>query len=205
MIWRATNANRMNTSATEPPTSASPALRWLEDHGDALYAYALQRVRNPDAAEDLVQETLLAGLAGLERFGGQSAERTWLMGILKHKLIDHLRKSIRQRPLSELDVDVTSEFFTEHGHWKVSGPAWEGRPESAIENQEFRQALDRCLAKLPARLAQLFWLREAEDVGTEQLCQELGITPTNVWTMLHRARLGLRRCLNENWFESGDK
>ena len=195
----------MNSSAAPDATDTSPALRWLEDHGDALYAYALPRVRNPDAAEDLVQETLLAGLVGLERFGGQSAERTWLMGILKHKLIDHLRKSIRQRPLSELDVDLTSEFFTEQGHWKVSGPTWEAGPESAIENQEFRQVLGRCLAKLPSRLAQLFWLREAEDISTEQLCQELGITPTNVWTMLHRARLGLRRCLNENWFESGDK
>jgi RNA polymerase sigma-70 factor (ECF subfamily) len=195
----------MNTSVPEPPTNASPALRWLEEHGDALYAYALPRVRNPDLAEDLVQETLLAGLAGRERFAGQSAERTWLMGILKHKLIDYLRKSIRQRPLSELDLDVTSEFFTEHGHWKVSGPSWEGRPEAALEQAEFRAVLSRCLAKLPSRIAQLFWLREAEGVTTEQLCQELGITPTNVWTMLHRARLGLRRCLNENWFESGDK
>jgi RNA polymerase sigma-70 factor (ECF subfamily) len=186
-------------------TNVSPALRWLEEHGDALYAFALPRVRNADVAEDLVQETLLAGVAGQQRFAGKSAERTWLMGILKHKLIDHLRKSIRQRPLSELDVDISSEFFTDHGQWRVSSPMWEGRPEAALEQEEFRQVLSRCLSKLPSRLAQLFWLREAEDVSTEQLCQELGITATNVWTMLHRARLGLRRCLNENWFESGDK
>src|SRR5215472_16031942 len=100
-------------STASPMADASPALHWLEEHGDALYAYALPRVRNADAAEDLVQETLLAALAGQERFAGQSAERTWLMGILKHKLIDHLRKSIRQRPLSELEIDVTTEFFTE--------------------------------------------------------------------------------------------
>jgi RNA polymerase sigma-70 factor (ECF subfamily) len=186
-------------------TEETPALRWLEEHGDALYAYALPRVRNADAAEDLVQETLLAGLAGRERFAGQSAKRTWLMGILKHKLIDYLRKSIRQRPLSELEIDVSSEFFTERGEWKVSTPAWDGRPDAAIEQAEFRAVLRRCLSKLPSRLAELFWLREAEGVATEQLCQELGVTPTNVWTMLHRARLGLRQCLNDNWFESGDK
>jgi RNA polymerase sigma-70 factor (ECF subfamily) len=184
---------------------ASPALHWLEEHGDALYAYALPRVRNADAAEDLVQETLLAALAGQERFAGQSAERTWLMGILKHKLIDHLRKSIRQRPLSELEIDVTSEFFTERGLWKISSPPWDGRPEAGVEQAEFQAVLQRCLSKLPSRLAELFWLREAEGVTTERLCQELGITPTNVWTMLHRARLGLRQCLNQNWFESGDK
>jgi RNA polymerase sigma factor (sigma-70 family) len=82
------------------------AARWLEEHGDALYSYALPRVRNADAAEDLVQETLLAAIKGRKSFAGRSAERTWLTGILKHKLIDHLRKSARQRPLSELDVDV---------------------------------------------------------------------------------------------------
>lgn len=195
----------MQTTPATQPANSSAALRWLEEHGDALYAYALPRVRNADAAEDLVQETLLAGLAGQHKFAGQSVERTWLMGILKHKLIDHLRKSIRQRPLSELEADVSSEFFTDRGEWKVSGPAWSGRPDAALEQQEFREVLDRCLSKLPSRLAQLFWLREAENVATDQLCQELHITPTNVWTMLHRARLGLRRCLSENWFEGGDR
>ena len=175
-------------------------LHWLDEHGDALYAYALSRVRNPDVAEDLVQETLLAAIKGQKDFGGRSAERTWLTGILKHKLIDHLRKSTRQRPLSELDVDVAEEFFDSRGQWKVSSSDWQGRPDALLEREEFRDVLQGCLSKLPSRIAQLFWLREAEDVSTEQLCQELGITPTNVWTMLHRARLGLRRCLGENWF-----
>src|SRR5947209_8093035 len=99
---------------------SSSALHWLEEHGDALYAYALTRVRSADAAEDIVQETLLAALTAKETFAGQSAQRTWLLGILKHKLIDHLRKSIRQRPLTELDADVTAECFTEQGEWKIS-------------------------------------------------------------------------------------
>ncbi len=176
------------------------ALHWLDEHGDALYAYAFPRVRNPDVAEDLVQETLLAAIKGHKDFAGLSAERTWLTGILKHKLIDHLRRSTRQRPLSELDVEVTEEFFDARGQWKVSSPDWRGRPDALLEREEFRDVLQSCLSKLPSRIAQLFWLHEAEEVSTEQLCQELGITPTNVWTMLHRARLGLRRCLGENWF-----
>jgi len=181
-------------------SQSTPAVRWLEEHGDALYAYALPRVRNPDVAEDLVQETFLGAIKAHKDFAGLSAERTWLIGILKHKLIDHLRKSVRQRPLSELDVDVTEEFFDSHGEWKTSSPEWQGRPDALLEREEFREVLQDCLSKLPSRIAHLFWLREAEDVATEQLCQELGITPTNVWTMLHRARLGLRRCLGENWF-----
>ena len=184
----------------EAASDPAPAVRWLDEHGDALYAYALPRVRNADAAEDLVQETLLAAIKGHKDFAGLSAERTWLTGILNHKLIDHLRKSARQRPLSELEVDVSEEFFDRRGQWKTASPDWEGRPDALLERAEFREVLQGCLSKLPGRLAQLFWLREAEDVATDELCQELGITPTNVWTMLHRARLGLRRCLGENWF-----
>jgi RNA polymerase sigma-70 factor (ECF subfamily) len=191
----------MGTTTTSKADNPPAGLRWLEEHGDALYAYALARVRNSDAAEDIVQETLVAALSARGSFSGKSSERTWLLGILKHKLIDHLRKSIRQRPLSELDVDVTAEFFSEAGQWRVSSPDWQGRPDAALEHKEFREVLNACLGKLPARIAQLFWLREAEGVSTEQLCQELQLTPTNVWTMLHRARLGLRRCLSENWFE----
>src|SRR5689334_5348279 len=105
-------------------SNSTHALRWLDEHGDALYAYALPRVRNADVAEDLVQETLLAAIKAHKNFAGNSAERTWLTGILKHKLIDHLRKSTRQRPLSELDVDVTEEFFDSRGQWKAASPDW---------------------------------------------------------------------------------
>ena len=188
-------------AAAAGTTEPSHAVRWLEEHGDALYGYALARVRNPEAAEDVVQEALVAGLKGRKSFAGRSAERTWLMGILKHKLIDQLRLSARQRPLSELDVDVTGEFFDKSGQWKAVSPEWRGEPGALLERKEFREVLSRCMSKLPARVAQLFWLREAEGVDTVQLCQDLGITATNVWTMLHRARLGLRRCLDENWFE----
>ncbi|HXE53451.1 MAG TPA: sigma-70 family RNA polymerase sigma factor [Tepidisphaeraceae bacterium] len=192
------------TRAPDPHILPPSASRWLDDHGDALYAYALARVRSPEAAEDLVQETLLAGLSAHHRFEGNSAERTWLFGILKHKLLDHLRKAIRQRPLTEIESDVDAEFFSGGGHWKLSVSRWPGDPQQALENAEFHQTLAHCMSKLPSRIAQLFWLREAEGFTTEQLCQELDITATNVWAMLHRARLRLRQCLSVNWFE-GDK
>ena len=180
---------------------AAPAIRWLEAHGDALYAYALARVRAVEAAEDLVQETLLAALAARHKFAGLAAERTWLTGILKHKLVDHLRKAVRQRPLTEVRPDGMLDVFDQHGRWRVAPSSWRADPQSALENAEFREVLARCLGKLPARMAQLFWLREAEGIGSGPLCQELQISPTNLWTMLHRARLRLRRCLSENWFD----
>ena len=186
--------------------SSSVAERWLDEHGDALYAYALPRVRSPEAAEDLVQETLLAALSSRDRFDGRSSARTWLISILKHKLVDHLRKAVRQRPLTEVQSSPEmSELFDARGRWKVKVSAWKGDPHLVLEDAEFRGVLARCLAGLPSRIAQLFWLREAEGIGSEQLCQELDISPTNLWTMMHRARLRLRKCLSINWFESEDR
>jgi RNA polymerase sigma-70 factor (ECF subfamily) len=190
---------------SQPTHSASPAIAWLETHGDALYAYAIQRVRRPEIAEDLVQETLLAGLAAENRFDGRSAERTWLIGILRHKIVDHLRRAFRQRPISELEADPAINLFDEGGAWKVAVPEWQGTPGAQLERAEFRAVLASCLEKLPPRLAELFWLREAEEMDTETLCQELGVSPTNIWTMLHRARARLRQCLTVNWFGGGDR
>jgi RNA polymerase sigma-70 factor (ECF subfamily) len=182
----------------------SPALRWLEEHGDALYAFAIRRVRRAEVAEDLVQETLLAALSATSAYAGRSAERTWLIGVMKHKLIDHLRKTLREQERGDVESDGSAEFFDERGRWKIKVSAWRGDPGAQLENDEFRAALESCLSKLPARIAQVFWLREAEDMESEWLCRELRITPANLWAMLHRARLGLRRCLSVNWF-GGEK
>lgn len=185
--------------------TSAEAVRWLEEHGNALYGYALARVRSADAAEDLLQETLLAALAARGGFSGRAAERTWLTGILKHKLADHLRKAIRQRALTEAEADGTAEMFDQRGRWSVRMPAWHGDPHTKLENAEFRDVLLRCLSKLPSRIAQVFWLREVDGMSSDDICQELGISPTNLWAMLSRARLRLRRCLSDNWFEDGGK
>jgi len=195
----------MDTAQASNGASSAVAERWLDEHGDALYAYALPRVRSPEAAEDLVQETLLAALANHHRFMRDASERTWLISILRHKLVDHLRRAVRQRPLREVQSPETAELFDGRGRWKVRMAAWKGDPHAVLEDTEFRGVLARCLASLPSRIAQLFWLREAEGIGSEQLCQELEISPTNLWTMMHRARLRLRGCLSVNWFESGGK
>jgi len=173
----------------------------ITDHGDALYCYALQRVHNPDVAEDLVQETLLAALASKGSFVGRSAERTWLIGILKHKLVDHLRKLIRYQPLTELQSEDDLDPFDENVHWKMRVSRWQCDPHVTIDNSEFQEVFASCLSQLPPRIAQVFWLYEAESVSSKELCEKLGISPTNVWTMLYRARLRLQRCLSLNWFE----
>jgi RNA polymerase sigma-70 factor (ECF subfamily) len=193
-----------NTQTSEEALSAA-AVGWLTDHGDALYRYAKQRVRAPDIAEDLVQDTLLAALASWASFAERSGERTWLIGILKHKLVDHLRKSMRERPLTELQGEENLDPFDKNGHWKTRVSRWQCDPHEMIENAEFQKVLASCLSKLPARIAHVFWLHEAESMNSKELCKELDISPTNVWTMLHRARVRLQRCLSLNWFESGDR
>jgi RNA polymerase sigma-70 factor (ECF subfamily) len=174
--------------------------RWLEDHGGALYAYALRHLRDPQRAEEAVQETLLAALESRGRFAGRSSVRTWLIGILKHKVIDELRRGLRA-PLPT--DDPADENFDASGRWRVPPADW-GDPERALAQQEFWRALERCLDTLPPRLAQLYLLRDIWEVQTDELCKELAITTTNLWTTLHRTRLALRRCLERTWLGGGE-
>lgn len=173
---------------------------WLNEHGDYLYRFALARLRDPHQAEDVVQETFLAAIKKPD-FAGQSAPRTWLTGILKHKIIDVMRKNVREIAASDLMVDEDAnmdEFFDETGHWAEPPLAWD-MPESALEQQQFLDILQTCINKLPAKLAQLFLMRDVHDTDNEEICKELNITTTNAWVMLYRARMGLRKCLEINW------
>ncbi len=177
---------------------------WLDEHGAALYKYALVHTRDAYKAEEAVQETLLAALQARDRFSGGAAVRTWLIGILKHKIIDLFRHEAREVPLDDPDEledrDEPQEEndFAPNGHWR-NGPANWGNPEELLERGQFMVILQRCLDALSPRLARLFMLREVMEEDSETICQELAITPTNLWTMLYRARLGLRRCLDRNW------
>ena len=175
---------------------------WLDQHGDSLYRFALLRVRNPTIAEDLVQETLLAAWRAKDNFAGQAAERTWLIAILKNKLIDHFRRSSRETPLPDIadTDDAIDALFVEHtGHWAQAPAAWP-RPDDALEQAEFWRVFQDCLAGLPDRQAQAFTLTEVDGLSTEELCKALAAQPSNVWVMLHRARLRLRECLEQRWF-----
>ncbi|GMU84242.1 MAG: RNA polymerase sigma factor [Planctomycetota bacterium] len=172
---------------------------WLQRHGDALYAYALTRTADPAAAEDLVQDTLLAAWEARSRFRGDSSERTWLTGILKHKLIDQYRRTAREREESGADP-VVGATFSERGLWKLAPRSWKSAPDAACEAAEFWEVLRQCLEELPPRLVFLFSERELSDVDGADLCKQLDLTPTNFWTLLHRARIRLRGCLEANWF-----
>lgn len=181
---------------------ASDPSAWIERHGDALYRFAMSRLGDAHACEDLVQETLLAALAAREGFRGESAERTWLIGILRHKLCDHLRKRCRELPLSadEEGDAVVDGLFAPDGHWKRAPRQWDGEVSALAEQREFWAVFARCRDALPPRQAAAFIMRTVEDVPAETLCQELAISPTNLWVMLHRARTRLRACLESNWF-----
>lgn len=176
---------------------------WVDQHGDYLFRCAQLRIRDPKLAEDMVQETFLAALQARDRFAGQSSERSWLVGILKHKIIDHFRKVTRERPDPNVDFmdDEFHELFDEAGHWKThtTGPKEWADPSSALDRKEFWEVLKRCLSKLPPRMATAFALREIDDMSTEEICATLNITTSNFWVMLHRARTHLRQCLEVNY------
>ena len=161
-----------------------------------LLRYATLQLRDSAAAEDAVQETLLAALAGEAGFGGRSNLRTWLTGILKHKIVDAIRRMSRETTLPEEDFDA---LFDERGHWIEMPQAWPD-PDASLDQKQFFRVLEDCLAKLPAKTAQAFMLREHMGLETTDICKELAVTPTHVWVLLHRARHALRLCLEMNWF-----
>lgn len=175
---------------------------WLTEHGDYLYRFALARLRDSHQAEDAVQETMLAAIRS-NSFDGESSVRTWLTGILKHKIIDLQRKQIREQPVSDLiDLDTSDssmdDFFDKSGHW-LDKPQTLEMPDNTLEQKQFLAVLDECLSKLPKKLKAIFMLRDVHELENENICKELNITATNAWVMLYRARMGLRKCLELNW------
>jgi RNA polymerase sigma-70 factor (ECF subfamily) len=187
--------------------------RWVEEHGDHLFKFAILRLRDAARAEDLVQETFLAALKGGDRFAGRSAERSWLVGILKHKILDHYRKASRETSFTDLTFYESEEnepFQPDglfQGGW-IHDPArdlgpmeW---PEDAMANLDravFWKAFHECTAKLPRNVAAVFTMREVDGVESREICRVLNISENNLWVMLHRARMALRRCLEMNWIE----
>jgi len=163
-----------------------------------LLRYASLQLRDRAAAEDAVQETLLAALAGEKGFAGRSNLRTWLTGILKHKIIDTIRKAGREQPLPEGE-DGLDALFDRSGHWIEPPQAWRD-PDASLQTQQFFAALEECLGRLPAKTARAFMMREHMGLETGEICKELAVTPTHCWVLLHRARLALRECLQMNWF-----
>lgn len=177
--------------------------QWVDKYGDILYRFSLARVRVPDVAEDLVQETLLAALKAKDNYAGQASERTWLIGILKHKIMDYFRKVAKEQAQEYEDGlanDTENDFFDEQGNWTIDLASW-SNPDKVLEQEQFIRVLQECIDRLPARLAQLFILREFDGMGNEELRQTLSIsTLNNLWVMMSRMRTQLRHCLDLNWF-----
>jgi len=189
---------------TAPHLPSDPET-WLEQHGDALFRYAVLRVRNDAIAEDLVQETLLAALRARQSFAGESSERTWLIAILKNKIVDHFRREARMAPLPDSedpDALIDALFKKSNDHWQNVPAAW-ADPDASLENSRFWQVFRDCLGGLPRRQAEAFALTELDGLDTGELCKVLSVSASNAWVLLHRARLRLRECLEQQWFRNG--
>ena len=186
--------------------NVSHAESWLDRHGDALYRYALLRVHEPAVAEDLVQETLLAALKGFDKFQGRGAERTWLIGIIKQKVVDHFRRAQSEDTfLSSSEWFTEAEFFNpSDGEWNSDhAPAdWQTSRRQLVERSSFWKAFDDCLAHMPACTATAFTMREVDGLRSEAICEVLGVSLNNLGVMLHRARMHVRDCLQTNWLKS---
>lgn len=182
---------------TKNSASTSHAYDWLNEHGDYLYRFALARLRDPHQAEDVVQETFMAAIKA-NSFAEQSSPRTWLTGILKHKIVDLMRKRVRETAASDLMSEQDAnmdEFFDKSGHWEDKPKSW-NMPDNTLEQQQFFKVLQSCLDRIPNKLATLFMMRDVHEADNEEICKELNITTTNAWVMLYRARMGIRKCLD---------
>ncbi len=172
-----------------------------------LLRFARLQLRDAGAAEDAVQETLLAALAGSKNFESRSSYKTWLISILRNKIVDIIRAQGREIPVSALAKDeegddaLAETLFEPGGHWRVEQrPARWADPEASFEQQQFWRVFEACLDHLPAKTARIFMMREILGLETDEICKETGISTSNCWVVLHRARLALRACLEQRWF-----
>ena len=166
-----------------------------------LLRFARSQLRNDAWAEDAVSDTLLAALEKPDAFAGASQLKTWLVGVLKHKVIDQLRRHTREATLltPEDGDDLDESLFDRTGHWSDQPQDW-GSPEAACGQRQFFEVLEACCDHLPATQGRVFMMREWLELDTNEICKELQISPTNLWVLLHRARLRLRECLQQRWF-----
>jgi len=201
---RSVRPNVKDDSSTTEKTfhvSSDPE-RWVDEYGDYLFKFALTRLRDATKAEDVVQETFLAALKGSGSFAGRAAEKSWLIGILKNKICDYYRKAAREKVFTDLEFysDEEESRFTEGSWIPDRAPVEWPTPGAALDNQVFWKTFHDCASKLPKNINAVFSLREIDGVDSKEICSMLNITESNLWVMLHRARMALRRCLEINWF-----
>ncbi|MCK5845832.1 MAG: sigma-70 family RNA polymerase sigma factor [Bacteroidales bacterium] len=175
---------------------------WISNYGDMLYNYAYSRLSSSVLAEDLLQDTFVSALKTKDNFRGDSSEKTWLFSILKRKIIDYYRKSSTKNEISESNFNnpFNKDGFFE-GHWnKNQAPSsWGSHTDEYLRQSEFQAILEMCLSLLPEKHKSVFILKVMEDIETDKVCKDLGCTSSNIWVILHRAKLQLRECIEKNW------
>ena len=182
------------------PKHVINANQWINLYSDYLFNYTITRVNDTDKAKDLVQDTFVAGLKSMNNFKGEASERTWLISILKRKIIDHYRKINSNKGKAEVRISYNGD--ESEGDWleeRVADP-FDKTAEDTIENTELGAAISSCLAKLPKKQAQVFEMKTILNYETEAICNELDITASNLWVIIHRARTAMANCLKKNWF-----
>ncbi|MGR8930474.1 MAG: sigma-70 family RNA polymerase sigma factor [Gammaproteobacteria bacterium] len=193
---------------SKPPSSVLTEQQ-LAEHRPILFRYALLQLRDNELADDAVQETLLAAWQSAEKYEGKAGLRTWLIGILKHKIADHWRRAAREIIQSDAEPDSQNEniesedFFLSNGHWNHGPSTWHS-PEAAFEQQVFWSIFEACQNNLPPTMGRVFMLRELVGLEAEEICRETGLSEANYWVTMHRARLRLRECLEIRWFNQAN-
>lgn len=172
---------------------------WLEQHGDSLYAYALSKLKNPELAEEAVQDTFLGALKNVATFKQTGVEGAWLMGILKKKVVDKIRSRSVGASNLQSDEMLLDRLFDQRGNWSEFAKKSGSLRLDAVEQSEFRELLAQCLDGLPAKQAAAFTLKEVKESPNDVVCKELDITPNNLWVLMHRARLRLAECIKARW------
>ena len=181
---------------------------WVEAYSDDLYDWAVHKTSDSRIAEDIVQETFISAYTGFNAFRADSNPKTWLFAILKNKIIDYHRKNFREMTMTETAVakekgsDFLDNFFNENGEWKEEArPHSWGEGGNLLDNPSFIEILEFCIRELPRLWRSAVKLKYLENCPGGEICQDLDISPSNFWQILHRAKLQLRACLNNNWFE----
>ena len=174
--------------------------KWIDLYSDYLFNYTISRVSDREIAQDFVQDTFLAGLKSMKNFKGEASERTWLISILKRKIIDHYRKTNSKKGKAEVRINYNDS--ESEGDWleeRVADP-FDKTAEDTLQNAELGEAIHNCLEKLPKKQADVFKMKTILGHETEAICNELNITASNLWVIIHRARTAMADCLKENWF-----
>jgi len=181
---------------------SSNAEDWVDEHADVMYRYAVARVGRTHVAEDLVQDALLAALKARDTYQGRASLRTWLFGILRHKILDHLLACRRANPSGTGDADAAAVegWFDEQGRWLRPPNSWSLDPAAQAENQELWEVFRGCLCGVSPGGREIFARRVMDHESCESICEDLELSPANLWVILHRARAILRACVEMRWF-----